>query len=174
MESYIEIIVGFVGIVGGILIMIWKILRVPMTIGNVLGAKGADVAVDRKDELVTEIEFLLQSESNRLLTKFGTVIKFSETVKVSNSDRFGDYLKTMLNVVRRAKTAEKKLTLDCSTIRVFNSLFVAGVASAIFDVKSNNSCKLQIVVDENSKLFDLIGQFDVLAEESTNIDIKVL
>jgi len=124
--------------------------------------------------LVSEIELLLDSESNRLVTKFGIVLKFSETEKVANSDRFGDYLKTMLSVVRRAKTAEKKLTLDCSAIRVFNSLFVAGITGAILDVKSNNASRLQIVIDKTSMLFDLISPFEVLKEESTNIEIKVL
>lgn len=170
LETYIEIIVGFIGIIGGVILLMWKVLRVPMTLGNLFKPEFKHPNSD----ILENIEYVIVSESNRLVKQFGISVKFTETEKVTSNDALAEFLKHILKIIRRARTPEKKLTLDCSEVRVFNSLFIGALNAVILDVRHNNDCKLQIVINNKSKLNDLISPFEVLKEDSTNIEIKVL
>lgn len=173
-EINTELITGIIGILGAIIVIIFRLLNIPLSSLNVFKRSETVQIPSRKEEILKLVENVIDHDSLKFVSKYGRVLKFSNIVKPSQNDFMSDYLKALVSLTRKTNVSYKKLTLDCSEVNYFNSTFLAALSSVILDVKKNNDCKLLVVFHNKSKLADLINNFEMLKEDSSSIEFKIL
>ena len=171
-----ELIAGIVGIFGGIVILLFKLFNIPISSLNIFKGKGIkeEITNRKKSEILEEVEKLLSHESGKYISKVGRILTFSEVCKPSPSDFFDQYLKLWVSISRKTNTSYRKLTLDLTKVKIYNSMFVAHISGVILDVKRKNEIKLFILIQKDSRLYDIMGNFETIKEDSDSIEIKVL
>ena len=173
-EINAEIVTAVLSVVGGVIIIIFKLMGIPMSQLNVF-KKGKEEDTDKgRAKILDDMEQLIRNESSKFISKIGRVIQFCEIVKPQQNDFFDEYLKLWVRVAKHSSVAYSKITLDCTRVKMFNSTFIGAISSVILSVKRDNGVKLLILLEKGSRLFDLIGNFEILKEDSTSIELKVI
>lgn len=174
LEINAEIITAVLSVIGGVILIIFKLMGIPISSLNFFKKDGKEETTTGKNKILEDMEQLLKNESSKYISKIGRVIQFCEIVKPQVSDQFNEYIKSWIQISRHSNVAYGKLTLDCTRIKIFNSLFIGAISSAILSVKRENGLKLLILLERNSRLHDLMGNFETLKEDSTSIELKVI
>lgn len=171
-ELNAEIITGIVSIIGGIILILFKFMGIRVDALKNFFKRGD--SIDSKMDILHNLENLIKHDSLKFVTKAGIVIQFTEISKPQQSDYFSEYLNLLIYFTRELPVSYRKLTLDFSKVRIFNSLFVGAIASTILNTKKDNGLKLLLIINKNSRLYDLISNFEMLKEDATSIEIKIL
>lgn len=171
-EINAEILTGILSVFGGLILILFKIFGIQVS--TLKSFFKREETHEPKLELMETLEKLIKHESLKYITKTGVVIQFSEVFKPGQSDFFSDYLKLLIYFTKGLPVSYRKLTLDFSKVRIFNSLFIGAISSAILSTKKDNGIKLLLIIEKNSKLYDLLSNFEILKEDATSIEIKVL
>lgn len=126
MEWLDEETIGMIlGIITGFIIIIMKMLNIPLSTLNIFKSKNQ---IDTKSEILDDIEKSLTHNCNKYLSKIGRVLTFCEICKPSSKGFFDEYLKLWVSITRKTNVSYRKLILDLTKVRIFNSIFVAHIS----------------------------------------------